>query len=125
MTDNGVAVNGVVIVKIHLVILALYRLPTGLCKKAWRRRKRHALLKNKKKRMNSMEKENQRKDNSFGFYTYDSDGDEESTDQSDAVEWDSEVWDHFYGYGFWRSASQRNEQRVNGMLSSLGGLDRD
>ncbi|XP_075498828.1 uncharacterized protein LOC142537152 [Primulina tabacum] len=103
---------------IHLLILALYRLPTGLCKKAWRRRrKRHRLLK-KKKMMNSMEeKENQWKENSFGFCTDDCYGDEESIDQSDTVEWDSEIWDHFYAYGFWRSGSQRNEQQVNGMIS--------
>ncbi|XP_012835166.1 PREDICTED: uncharacterized protein LOC105955905 [Erythranthe guttata] len=92
----------------HLLILAVYRLPVGL----WRKKRRNRLLRKKRKHSSSSEvEENHRKTNSFGFYG----GDEESTEdddcsgQNDAVDWDNEMWDRFYGAGFWRSASQRND----------------
>ncbi|KAL2536013.1 hypothetical protein Fot_17404 [Forsythia ovata] len=107
----------------HLLVLAIYRLPTGLCKKAWREKKRKRLLKKKRKNSSLEEKENQRKIrttsrmNMFGFDSDYDDEDDESTDgedyknidKNDAVDWDKEMWDSFYEAGFWRSASQRAE----------------
>lgn len=95
---------------LHLLILAVYRLPIGL----WRKKKRKKLLRKKRKSL-SEEKENQWKTDTVGFYT--DDGDEEEEEESadgedyrgknDAVHWDNELCDRFYGAGFWRSASQR------------------
>lgn len=36
--------------------------------------------------------------------------DEDRGGENDVVDWDNEVWDRFYGAGFWRSASQRSDE---------------
>ncbi|CAA2985994.1 uncharacterized protein LOC111388778 [Olea europaea var. sylvestris] len=105
----------------HLLVLAIYRLPKRLCKKAWREKKGKQLLKKKRKNSSLEEKENQRKIrtrshmNMFGF---DSDYDDEPTsdgrdyrnsEKNEAIDWDKEMWNRFDEAGFWRSASQRAE----------------
>lgn len=95
----------------HLLILAVYKVPTGLCKKALKKNKRKRLLKKKKKNL----EENKSVPN--GIHHHDdelssdgSDDDQKGVGVMDAVDLDSEMWDRFYGAGFWRSFSQR-EQR--------------
>ncbi|XP_027178147.1 uncharacterized protein LOC113777312 [Coffea eugenioides] len=94
----------------HLLILAVYKVPKGLCKKAWKKNKRKRLLKKKKKNL---------EENKSGPNGTHHDDDESSSDDyddnqkgvgvMDAVDLDSEMWDRFYGAGFWRSHSQRED----------------
>ncbi|CAA2969332.1 Hypothetical predicted protein [Olea europaea subsp. europaea] len=94
---------------IHLLILAVYRLPAGL----WRKRKRKRLLK-QKKRKNS---ENPAKKKS-GFQVDLGENDESTKvgdcsnnnhgEKIETLDWDREMWDRFYGAGFWRSTSRRD-----------------
>ncbi|XP_022872264.1 uncharacterized protein LOC111391301 [Olea europaea var. sylvestris] len=103
----------------HLLFLAIYRLPTGLCKKAWREKKRKRLLKKKRKNFSLEEKENQRNRSHMNMFGFDSDYDDDepksdgeyhrNSGKNDAVDWDKEMWEQFYEAGFWRSASQRAE----------------
>ncbi|XP_041994143.1 uncharacterized protein LOC121744612 [Salvia splendens] len=91
---------------VHLLILAVFRLPRGL----WRKKKRKMLLR-KKKRRNSLEEaaDERRRSDSIGCDEAE-EGDEDREAENDVVDWDNEVWDRFYGAGFWRSASQRNDE---------------
>ncbi|KAH6772986.1 hypothetical protein C2S51_011390 [Perilla frutescens var. frutescens] len=94
---------------LHLIILAVYRLPRGL----WGKKKRKRLLR-KKRRNSSEETANRRKSMSLGLSGGDevdeSTEDEDRGGENDVVDWDNEVWDRFYGAGFWRSASQRSDE---------------
>ncbi|KAL6966687.1 hypothetical protein U1Q18_032473 [Sarracenia purpurea var. burkii] len=102
----------------NLVVLAVYKVPTGMCQKAWKwkkEKKNRRWLINKKKTLLQQPTPpagaNSRFDgweiNGFG-----SDGDgvecEESTADGD---FETEMWDRFRGTGFWRSPSQREVQR--------------
>ncbi|KAK4440540.1 hypothetical protein Salat_0388900 [Sesamum alatum] len=93
----------------HLIILAVYRLPRGL----WRKKKRTRLLRKKRKKSSGEEKENQRKTNSSSGGGKEGESstedDEELRGENDAVDWDNEMWGRFNGAGFWRSASQRKD----------------
>ncbi|KAL1557541.1 hypothetical protein AAHA92_08103 [Salvia divinorum] len=88
---------------VHLLILAVFRLPRGL----WRKKKRKMLLRKKKRRNSSEEAAARRGSSALG-------GDEAEEDrgaENDVVDWDdNEVWDRFYGAGFWRSASQGHDE---------------
>jgi hypothetical protein len=95
----------------HLLILAVYRLPARI----WSKKKRRRSLRTKRKIL-SLQKDNQRKKNfSFNFYTDnedDADGlgkGEDNRGENDTVEWENEMWERFYTAGFWRSASQRDD----------------
>ncbi|KAG6436442.1 hypothetical protein SASPL_101341 [Salvia splendens] len=88
---------------VHLLILAVFRVPRGL----WRKKKRKMLL--RKKRRNSEEEAaaNQLRSNSLVFRG----GDEDWGIENDVVDWDNDgMWDRFYGAGFWRSSSQRSDE---------------
>ncbi|KAL9143316.1 hypothetical protein ABFS82_14G227800 [Erythranthe guttata] len=84
----------------HLFILAVFRLPAAL----WRRKKkaRRRRLLRKKMKCPPLEKANQQKLEDGG----------DCRGKNDAVEWDSEMWELFYGGGFWRSASQRDKEKM-------------
>ncbi|XP_047943191.1 uncharacterized protein LOC125190033 [Salvia hispanica] len=91
---------------VHLLILAVFRLPRGL----WRKKKRKMLLR-KKKRRNSLEAaaDERRRSDSIGGGEAEEE-EEDRGNENDVVDWDNEVWDRFYGAGFWRSASQRRDE---------------
>ncbi|KAL6340568.1 hypothetical protein AAG906_010476 [Vitis piasezkii] len=84
----------------NLLILAVYKLPAGLCRKMWRRRnlrrkKRNALLQQRP---------------SAGPPTCSCDeGNVQMIERGgkNGVDLDDEMWARFYGAGFWRSSSQR------------------
>ncbi|KAK3040185.1 hypothetical protein RJ639_028435 [Escallonia herrerae] len=76
---------------VNLLVLAVYRVPVGLCRKAWRR----------KKRMVAREKKN-----SAAPKRYESDR-EIGGAEADDLEEEEGTWDRFYGAGFWRSPSDR------------------
>ncbi|KAG6417236.1 hypothetical protein SASPL_119389 [Salvia splendens] len=87
---------------VHLLILAVFRLPRGL----WRK-----MLLRKKKRRKSLEAaaDERRRSDSIGGDEAEEE-EEDGGNENDVVDWDNEVWDRFYGAGFWRSASQRNDE---------------
>ncbi|CAH9127730.1 unnamed protein product [Cuscuta epithymum] len=96
---------------VNLVVLAVYKVPTGLCRKALRIRRRRS-------RLLSTDRWPQRQ---FSF----NDGSElqiyhlsastpaaaASSLESDkaVIELEKEMWEKFYGAGFWRSFSQRSD----------------
>lgn len=105
----------------NLLILTVYKLPAGLCRKAWKQRKRQRLLKKKK----------QKQPMTTGLLPYRTgssvagpthaesgaevkrpSGDEDENDEkgdggTEAVDLEKEMWDRFIAGGFWRSPSQR------------------
>ncbi|XP_055834549.1 uncharacterized protein LOC129903088 [Solanum dulcamara] len=91
---------------LHFLLLALYKVPTGLCRKAWRNKKRKKILK-KKNNIN----------NSPGVYYTDDDkdysdsgcnGDKNDGGSPETAEFETEMWHRFYdGAGFGRSSSQK------------------
>lgn len=98
----------------HLLILVTYKVPTGLYKKALRKHKKKKLLKRKKK--NLLDEDQRTKMQNKSGPDGNIDDDESSNGQDDigvavidAVDLDAEMWDRFYGAGFWRSFSQRED----------------
>ncbi|XVF69300.1 hypothetical protein PTKIN_Ptkin11bG0070000 [Pterospermum kingtungense] len=93
----------------ELLVLALYKVPTGLFKKAWRRRKRKRLMKKKPGLLSgtaeggpTREEVEAELDRMVGK------GEDEDNGCTGTVDIDKEMWDRFYGTGFWRSPSQRD-----------------
>ncbi|XP_021278823.1 uncharacterized protein LOC110412582 [Herrania umbratica] len=93
----------------ELLVLGLYKVPTGLCRKAWKRRKRQRLTKKNQGLLGQskagptreeLEAELDRMVEKVG-----QDGNDES---KGAVDLEKEMWNRFYGTGFWRSPSQRD-----------------
>lgn len=97
---------------LHFLILALYKVPAGLCRKAWRNKKKRKKLLTKQKNI----------DDSLGVYYTDDEkefdagnGDDDDHDRGspETAEFESEMWNRFYGgTGFGRSSSQREEQQL-------------
>ncbi|XWS73799.1 hypothetical protein CRYUN_Cryun02cG0160100 [Craigia yunnanensis] len=94
----------------ELLVLGLYKVPTGLCKKALRRRKRQRLMKNQGffgpamggPTRAELEAELDRMVGKGARV-----GDDQDDGCTGAVDMDKEMWDQFYGTGFWRSPSQK------------------
>ncbi|KVI00063.1 uncharacterized protein LOC112519802 [Cynara cardunculus var. scolymus] len=107
---------------VNLLVLAVYGVPAGLCRKALRKKRRRRLLK-KGLLVQDGDVSSHR-----GSSSYDAaelliheairyDVTEVLIDSpaerfmmaadSDVIEIENEMWDKFYGTGFWRSASQR------------------
>ncbi|KAK4369592.1 hypothetical protein RND71_013384 [Anisodus tanguticus] len=91
---------------LHILLLALYKVPAGICWKAWRNKKRKKVL--KKKNIN---------DSPYVYYT---DDDKDYSDRGDGyngvshetIEFETKMWHRFYDrVGFGRSSSQREEQQ--------------
>ncbi|XP_010464901.1 PREDICTED: uncharacterized protein LOC104745388 [Camelina sativa] len=134
---------------VNLLVLAIYKVPKGICRRAIRNRRRKQLVKNgilpplptdeRRVFQNSefaihpLDSEDVSEDDdddnfldlkyigkpiSAGFTT-----EEEETDEDDeaVVALEKEMWNRFYGAGFWRSPSQResvSSPRVSKSLSS-------
>ncbi|KAG8374015.1 hypothetical protein BUALT_Bualt11G0086900 [Buddleja alternifolia] len=105
---------------VNLLVLAVYKLPAGLCRKALRKKRRRRMMKmgllpprkcgcddqelqihpmtDPAAVVNALESENK-----------------------EVIELEKEMWDKFYGGGFWRSSSQRNEtEPFLGKIECLG-----
>ncbi|GLT60952.1 hypothetical protein SLA2020_336900 [Shorea laevis] len=91
----------------ELLVLGFYKVPAGLCRKAWKKRKRQRILKMKKrqglmgggnrKELESTEADQVAAKSQVGV------------SEVEAVELEEkETLDGFYGTGFWRSPSQRD-----------------
>ncbi|KAK4339187.1 hypothetical protein RND71_040649 [Anisodus tanguticus] len=91
----------------HFLILAVYKVPTGLCRKMWRKNKQ-------KKRLLNNKTKNECKCGHDGGT-----GDGEESVNIDACAGaggkpvsagsETEMWGRFYGGGFWRNTSQKKE----------------
>ena len=103
-----------------LLILALYKLPAGLCKKAWNNRKRRRLVKIKKNKaacllhQTQIHAHNPLYVSDFGPTHMDLVAEMKKSDDHDddggteVVDLEKEMWDQFFAGGFWRSPSQRD-----------------
>ncbi|GKC96702.1 hypothetical protein Tco_1162144 [Tanacetum coccineum] len=87
---------------VNFLVLAVYKVPAGLCRKALRRKRRRRMMK---------------KGLVIGVSSASSDCDADVTEErfvvnkmdvdEEFVELENEMWEKFYGTGFWRSLSQR------------------
>ncbi|KAK2640880.1 hypothetical protein Ddye_022643 [Dipteronia dyeriana] len=87
----------------NLLVLAVYKVPAGLCKKVWRKRQR--IMGKKKKQVGGLlmgptcgvDCGAQKQELLVS----------EKNDKDADLELEKEMWDQFRGTGFWRSPSQR------------------
>nr|GEX49923.1 hypothetical protein CTI12_AA409240 [Tanacetum cinerariifolium] len=87
---------------VNFLVLAVYKVPAGLCRKALRRKRRRRMMK---------------QGLVIGVSSASSDCDADVTEErfvvnkmdvdEEFVELENEMWEKFYGTGFWRSLSQR------------------
>ncbi|KAG2310113.1 hypothetical protein Bca52824_021670 [Brassica carinata] len=106
---------------VSLVVLAVYRIPRGLCRRAIRRMRRRRLA----KKENGDSKLSKVGSSKFAVHPVESKDDEEDLDKlaielkeegeekeegegedEEAVALEKEMWNRFYNSGFWRSLSQ-------------------
>ncbi|TXG73499.1 hypothetical protein EZV62_002078 [Acer yangbiense] len=87
----------------NLLILAVYKVPAGLCKKAWRKQRKRQRMGKKRKQVGGL----------LMGPTGGVDGAQkqellvvEKNDKDAELELEKEMWDQFRGTGFWRSPSQ-------------------
>ncbi|KAL9230927.1 hypothetical protein vseg_006215 [Gypsophila vaccaria] len=114
---------------VNLVVLAVYKLPAGICRKALRKRRRRRLM---KKGILPLPSSSSASSSSsrHGSCQCGWDSDEYHMDlasvpegqevavvvvgdkdmDNDLMELEKEMWNKFYNTGFWRSTSQREQQ---------------
>ncbi|XP_073277938.1 uncharacterized protein [Primulina huaijiensis] len=91
---------------VNLLLLAVYKLPAGLCRKALRRKRRMKLMKKgllQPRKCGCDEKEVQ-------MHSVAMVNTLETGDNKEVIELEKEMWEKFYSAGFWRSSSQRSEK---------------
>lgn len=106
-----------------VVVLAAYKVPAGLVKKAMHKRKRRLLTQKKKKNDILLDHGPTAYDNDDGFAfglglglglvstLEEHFAKEEADDKLEVLKLEEEMWAQFNGTGFWRSFSQRQEQQ--------------
>ncbi|XP_057473489.1 uncharacterized protein LOC130761909 [Actinidia eriantha] len=97
---------------VNLVVLAVYKVPTGLCRKAWRKKNRRRMMKQKKALLQQQQQSDSSSKVGLNYKPEieGSDGDDSAGDApTPEVDFEADMWDRFYGTGFWRSPSQREE----------------
>lgn len=93
---------------VNLVVLAVYRVPAAVCKKAWRQAKRQRFM---RRRLGSAAAESTvharlKEEDPTAEIVF-----EENVvngELNDVVVLEDEMFERFYGAGFWRSPSQRD-----------------
>ncbi|XP_057509907.1 uncharacterized protein LOC130792364 [Actinidia eriantha] len=90
-------------VVVKLVVLAAYKVPTGLCRRMMKKKKE--LLQQQQQSESSSKVGLNYESETEGSDGEDADGD----GPTPAVDFEAGMWDRFYGAGFWRSPSQREE----------------
>ncbi|XP_051150304.1 uncharacterized protein LOC127264802 [Andrographis paniculata] len=91
----------------NFLVLMAYKVPAGLCRKALRRKRHRRLLKQgllQPRRLPFTCDETL-----FHVRPISSPLGEMDTREEEVIELEKEMWDRFYGAGFWRSPSQRSE----------------
>ncbi|XP_022753723.1 uncharacterized protein LOC111302053 [Durio zibethinus] len=96
----------------ELLVLGLYKVPTALCKKAWKMTKPHCMTKKNPGLLGQANDQPTLKELEAELDRMVGKGIQGGEDQDDgckgAADLDKEMWDRFYGTGFWRSPSQRD-----------------
>ncbi|XP_010497983.1 PREDICTED: uncharacterized protein LOC104775762 [Camelina sativa] len=134
---------------VNLLVLAIYKVPKGICRRAIRNRRRKQLVKNGILPPLPTDERRVFQNSEFAIHPLDSEDvsedddddnfldlkyigkpiaagfttEEEETDEDDeaVLALEKEMWNRFYGAGFWRSPSQResvSSPRVSKSLSS-------
>ncbi|CAN0923367.1 hypothetical protein LINGRAHAP2_LOCUS33538 [Linum grandiflorum] len=104
---------------VNIVLMALYKVPACLCRKAKKRQQRlrrrkqqqsqHGLLVPTKGKAAAGEMDGSREELEREVREVVERGKEEGTTaEKEAVDLEKEMWSRFYGTGFWRSPSQRD-----------------
>ncbi|CAA3015826.1 Hypothetical predicted protein [Olea europaea subsp. europaea] len=94
---------------VNLLVLAVYKLPAGLCRKALRRKRRRRLIEQgllPPRPCGCDENDLHVRPISGPAAMVNA---LESNSDKDVIELEKEMWDKFYTAGFWRSSSQRSE----------------
>ncbi|KAF3323058.1 hypothetical protein FCM35_KLT13047 [Carex littledalei] len=89
---------------LDFVVLAVVKVPTGLCKRAMRARRRKIAAK-RKKEMGASEEGKERMEVEVAQVAA-----VERASPEEVAKMEMEVWAPFYGAGFWRSPSQKDER---------------
>lgn len=93
---------------VNLLVLAVYKVPAGLCRKALRRKRRRKMMMMKKNcGCNDLDLVQIHPFSEFVSSAVNSAGEMETDEE--VIELEKEMWDRFYSAGFWRSPSQRSE----------------
>lgn len=94
---------------LDLVVLAVVKLPAGLCRKAARKRKeKKKAFRRKKKKKNALTDEDDSETSAATAEKEEAWAPAEGQSAAEKLQIDKEMWDKFYSTGFWRSASQRD-----------------
>ncbi|CAN4109430.1 unnamed protein product [Withania somnifera] len=101
----------------NLLVLAVYKVPAGLCRKALRKNRRDRLMKKGLLPATMTAGSGNCSCDEMELHAYQIsspitvvEASAESLDSDkEAMELEKEMWDKFYGAGFWRSPSQRSE----------------
>lgn len=99
---------------VNLLVLAVYKVPTAICRKAWRRQRR-TMLKNKAVRSQPQQRINHQHTGGRPPSLVDEAADMDKLESSmrsqtageEDIEFERRMWGHFKGTGFFRSYSQR------------------
>ncbi|XP_030457855.1 uncharacterized protein LOC115678613 [Syzygium oleosum] len=104
---------------VNLILLAVYKVPAGLCRRAWRRTRRKRLIKKgllspKGRRLTCGCEEKELQIHPFAVNEAMAEmkrpaAEDEEVDKQ-VAKLEKEMWERFYGTGFWRSPSQREPQ---------------
>lgn len=99
---------------LNFLVLAVYKVPAGLCRRALRTKRRHRLKKNgmlpaRRGRFAGGE-EMDVHTLAVGKSLYSSESKAQKSDETErkVMELEKEMWEIFYSTGFWRSPSQRD-----------------
>ena len=93
---------------VNMVVLAVYKVPAGLCRKAIRRRRHRRLMKKgglPARRCGCDEEFFEL--HSIASHVSMASAFDSLPEDKEVIELEKEMWDKFYGAGFWRSPSQR------------------
>ncbi|XP_019197776.1 PREDICTED: uncharacterized protein LOC109191620 [Ipomoea nil] len=95
---------------LDFLVLAFYRVPVGLCRKAWRRRKQKLLVMKRRKMEEGATTVPARTGSPAKSVA--PIGDAEAVSRrpraASSLDFEREMWGQFYGAGFWRSTSERD-----------------
>ena len=100
---------------VNLVVLAVYKVPAAVCKKAWKRSKRrrfmmkrHGLLASAGAKGSESTVHARLKEEDLTAEIVVIEENEANCQPNDVIMLEDEMLEHFYGAGFWRSPSQRD-----------------
>ncbi|CAN4099055.1 unnamed protein product [Withania somnifera] len=93
----------------HFLVLAVYKVPTEIFRKIGRKKKQERLLMKKKEGYASWKSMKNNKKFDGGDKKKKFDGEDDDDGVRDVADFEMEMWDQFYGAGFWRTPSYREE----------------